>query len=300
MRDIGTLGGDSYALGINDSGVVAGYYYFDDLTTRAFIWTEGRGMVDIGRYFQGAELTQGSAINASAAVAGTATADNGRHQVPALFVFPAQWTHAAPSMRGSDQRNFGYGVNDFNQVTGQFYTGGVVNGYLWEPSAGTFEFLPILPGGLHTVGNAINNLTHITGTGSVSSGAFEALFWTSSTGSQDIGVLNGSGYTAGEAINGNDEIAGLNSPELAGFYWSAATGMLPLQSLVGSQAPAFGINNSGMVAGYSSTADGAIHATRWINHSSAPQDLGTLEPGGNSYGRAINSLGQVVGYADVP
>ena len=29
MRDIETLGGDSYALGINDSGVVAGYYYFD-------------------------------------------------------------------------------------------------------------------------------------------------------------------------------------------------------------------------------------------------------------------------------
>jgi probable HAF family extracellular repeat protein len=61
---------------------------------------------------------------------------------------------------------------------------------------------------------------------------------------------------------------------------------------------AFGINVSGMIAGYSSTADGTVHATRWTDHTSAPQDLGSLKVGGNSYARGINNKGQVVGYAD--
>jgi probable HAF family extracellular repeat protein len=49
MRALGSLGGDSYATGINDSGQVVGYSYLSDqFTSHSFIWTEATGMVDIG------------------------------------------------------------------------------------------------------------------------------------------------------------------------------------------------------------------------------------------------------------
>lgn len=100
-------------------------------------------------------------------------------------------------------------------------------------------------------------------------------------------------------MNDNDEIVGLNSPELGGFYWSSATGIVPLQSLGGARRPPFGINNSGMISGYSTTSTGATHAALWSNYLAAPTDLGTLAGGGNSYARGLNNNGMVVGYSDV-
>ena len=49
MQDLGLLGGDSFALAINDSGEVAGYFLLaDNVTTHAFTWTSATGMVDLG------------------------------------------------------------------------------------------------------------------------------------------------------------------------------------------------------------------------------------------------------------
>jgi len=76
--------------------------------------------------------------------------------------------------------------------------------------------------------------------------------------------------------------------------------MVLLQTLGGLQSAAFSINNTGAIAGYSTNSGGAIHAVLWPDKSSAPQDLGTLPGGTNSYGRFINNVGQVAGYADVP
>ncbi len=85
-----------------------------------------------------------------------------------------------------------------------------------------------------------------------------------------------------------------------GFYWSRATGMIILQTLGGAKAGAFGINESSAIAGYSTTSGGATHAALWPDKNSAPQDLGTLVGGANSYARGINGSGVVVGFADVP
>jgi hypothetical protein len=37
-----------------------------------------------------------------------------------------------------DQRNYGFGINNHNQVTGQVYYGEVVQAFLWAPP-GTFD-----------------------------------------------------------------------------------------------------------------------------------------------------------------
>jgi len=50
IRDLGTLGGDSFAYAVNDSGTVVGSYVPTDgrIYYHGFIWSEATGMVDIG------------------------------------------------------------------------------------------------------------------------------------------------------------------------------------------------------------------------------------------------------------
>ena len=282
MTDIGTLGGNtSYALSINDSGVVAGYSYLsDNITTHAFLWTAVGGMVDIAAGLPRGTSSQASFINTRGDVAGTSVVGRAG-QVPATRV-GHKWSLLASLHQ--DPRNYGFGINKFDQVTGQQYsTGDVVNAIFWDLRAGTNVFLPAYPGGLHTVGIAINDLSHVTGTGSIPGGlGFAALVWLSSTSTPIlIGNLGTDDYSAGAAINNHDEVVGYNSPTLAGFYWKQTTGIVPLQSLGGTSSPAFGINDSGNIAGYSSDSSGITHAVLWSHYTDLPLDLGTLLPGNN-------------------
>jgi len=303
MTDIGTLGGDnSYALGINDSGVVAGYSYLsDNVTTHAFLWTAAGGMVDISTGLKPGTSSQANFVNARGDVAGTSLVGT-RPQVPAARI-GHRWS-LLPSFRG-DNRNYGYCINKLEQVTGQQYGDPdlYVHAFLWDLRSGTKIVLQSYPaGGVNTVGNAINDRSHVTGTGDDPAvGGYVALLWTSTTAAPIlIGQLGTDLYTAGEGINKNDEVVGLNSPTLAGFYWNQTTGMVPLQSLGGTGSAAFDINDAGMISGYGGFANGIVHAVRWSHYTDSPLDLGTLMSGGNSYARGINNLGQVVGFADVP
>ena len=66
-----------------------------------------------------------------------------------------------------------------------------------------------------------------------------------------------------------------------------------LGTLGGSTSCAYGINDSGQIVGYSTTASGEYHhACLWSD--GVMTDLGTLG-GSNSYARGINDSGQVVG-----
>jgi probable HAF family extracellular repeat protein len=92
MRDLGTLGGTiSYALGINDHGVVVGFSYLaDNITAHAFLWSAQRGMVDIGATQSGASSTWGVGINSSGTVAVTDFVADGS-SLPGAFALPHYW-----------------------------------------------------------------------------------------------------------------------------------------------------------------------------------------------------------------
>jgi probable HAF family extracellular repeat protein len=299
MTDLGTLGGDnSYALGINDSGQVVGYSYLaDNFTYHSFIWTAAGGMVDVGSTPDGF-YSQGTAINAAGDITGFTILGTGR-QVP--FYRSHDGSSASLAATPGDQRNYGFAINDSSQVTGQRYDAAeIVHALIWRPLTGRLSYVPPLAGAAHTVGTGINNLGHITGTASIPSnnGIFHAMYWSSQRGTIDIGSVAGQTYTAGQSINESDEIAGFGGNAQVAFYWSRGTHMILLQTLGGTQSAAFSINQGSAIAGYSSTSGGAIHAALWPNKSSAPEDLGTLPGGSNSYGRGVNNSGQVVGYAD--
>lgn len=300
MRDLGTLGGDSsYGLGINDRGMVVGYSYLaDNVTFHAFLWSPGRGMVDIGAAMPAGLSTWGVGINAGGTAAVTAFQADGS-ALPAAFHIPRLFRNL-PLGTSLPSLNRSYGINDANQVTGQYLINGYKTGFLWNLATSAITYVPPMEGGLDTIGVAVNNLAHITGAGADFFGTYNALFWSADQGTRYIGSLNGSSFTAGGGINDNDEVVGYNLPGLAGFYWSDATGMLPLQSLGGSESAAFSINGSGMIAGQGGLPDGTVHAVRWRHYSSTPEDLGTLTGSGNSYAKGINQSGQVVGYSEVP
>jgi probable HAF family extracellular repeat protein len=302
MTDLGTLGGNtSYALGINNSGEVVGYSYLaDNVTTHAFTWTSSGGMVDLGS-LPGGSWTHAEAINSAGDLAGEGLDANGK-QVP-LYWSPSGGFVSLGENVG-DSRNYGFGINDSNEMTGQKYQAEVVRAYTWSPTQPSVHDIGTLPWGIHSVGNAINNLQHVTGTASTAVvGRFDAFFWTRKTGMLHIGSIAGGTYTAGEGINDTDEVTGFGvntTGKSIGFYWSQSTGMTLLQTLGGIESVGFHITSSGAIAGYSSNAAGSFHAALWANQAATPQDLGTLPGGANSYARGINSAGQVVGYADVP
>src|SRR6266404_3807646 len=77
MQDLSSLGGDSFALAINDSGEVAGYFFLaDNVTTHAFTWTSATGMVDLGP-IPGGSSSQATAINSAGDVVGAGFDANG-------------------------------------------------------------------------------------------------------------------------------------------------------------------------------------------------------------------------------
>ena len=302
MQDIGTLGGNtSYALGINDSGEVVGYAYLaDNVTTHAFTWTASGGMIDLGA-LPGGSWTQGSAINSAGDIAGQGLDANGK-QVP--FYWSPSGGFVSLGENVGDSRNYGFGINDASDMTGQEYEAEVVRAYSWAPGDPVIHDIGTLPWGIHSVGNAINNLRHITGTASTSVvGRFVAFLWCKTGGMRQIAAIPGGSYTAGQAINESDEVVGFGvngTGKFIGFDWSRSAGITLLQTLGGIQSAGFGINRNGVITGYTSNAAESFHAATWAKKTSVPLDLGTLAGGTNSYARAINSSGQVVGYADVP
>jgi probable HAF family extracellular repeat protein len=66
----------------------------------------------------------------------------------------------------------------------------------------------------------------------------------------------------------------------------------------GDLSVAKGINNAGVVVGYSNPTDITVHGFKWSNR--ALTDLGTLPGGQFSWANAINDAGQIAGTADRP
>jgi probable HAF family extracellular repeat protein len=123
-------------------------------------------------------------------------------------------------------------------------------------------------------------------------------------GVTDLGTLGGS-WSRAYAINDHDVIVGVSelaTKQRRAFRYVEGR-MSELSPLAGGKSSiAFGINETGSVAGGSEVPHGdsvrmAVHAVLW--RDGTPTDLGSLSANGSSLAYAVNNRDEAVGKADL-
>jgi probable HAF family extracellular repeat protein len=293
LRDLGTLGGDSFAYAINDSGTVVGTYIpLDKFYYHGFIWTEATGMVDLGIPGGGHsrdETCVPVAINSQGNVVGYGRQADGE-QVAFYWTPTDGFTILSTYSCTCDSANAGYSINDFNQVTGSLRSHDphafILHAFLWSPDMVEPRDLGTLAGADVSIGYGINNRSQIAGV----SGSL--MFWSMHTGMRSLGLIDGSLYVQPYAINDAGEIVGLNQTGAMdqAFYTGRGVGLKFLKGLGGNSMSAHAINQAGAIVGYATDSLGVAHGVMWPTASSDP----IIVPLGNCYG--INNSERIAGW----
>lgn len=292
IRDLGTLEGDAFAYGVNDSSTVVGAS-----GSRGFIWTEATGMVDIGVPGGDSPTAQVVcyAINSNGNVVGSAREANGK-QVGFFWSPTDGFTTLGNFSSGADNGNVAYAINDLDQVTGNVLVGQglLYHAFLWSPDLPHPRDLGVVAGAQYSVGLGINNLSRIAG-GSLSTSDFiwEPMGWSKRLGMYLLGMVPDTIYAQALAINDAGQIVGLDYTSTSGlaFYTAPGAGLKFLNGLGGNTVSAQAINQSGVIAGYAEDSASVPHGVRWLTPTSAPEVIQ-----GMTNAKGINNLGQIVGF----
>ena len=197
MTDLGTLEGRdwSFAVGINSSGLIAGYSTIPETTNqnRSWIWQDGVGMTVLP-LLSGGTFTIATGINDAGQVTGWGDSDQGTR----AWI----WQDGAMTMIGTlGGATSAYAINASGSVVGGGYTPSKLHAFLW--SDGTITDITV-PGDEYSIAEGISSDGRIVGLNFGTS--YRAVLW--QDGSMiDLGTLGGN---FGEAfgINGSGKIVG--------------------------------------------------------------------------------------------
>jgi len=135
VTNLGTLGGDSGASGLNELGHVVGGSVAADGQTHAFIWRPGTGIEDIGT--AGQTMGAATGINDYNIVCGYAGPWYDRREAYRWEYAGGTWTHV---WLGELNSKYPYGcamaVNNAGQITGTDITGLASGAFIWEEGTG--------------------------------------------------------------------------------------------------------------------------------------------------------------------
>ncbi len=245
-HDLGGLGGESVARGINSRGDVVGVADVPGGHSQkhAVLWTGG-AIIDLGTL--GGVSSDAWAINARGQVIGWAnTASGDQH----AFL----WENGAMTDLGvPGVSSIGTAINDAGIIVGFSGEGGNTHWAMWD--RGQFTDL-----GLSGIARGINNAGDVVGESVVSfpgGGAGNHAFLLRNGVATDLGGLEPSresqalGITArGQIVGGGYTSGGLS---FHAFVWTDGS-MTDLGTLSGLVSEADAINNSGKIAGVSSSS----------------------------------------------
>jgi probable HAF family extracellular repeat protein len=133
----------------------------------------------------------------------------------------------------------------------------------------------------------------------LNAGTTQAFWWSSTTGTIDLGTLGGTSSRALAISPGGGQVVGDSDIAIGyrhGFSWTLAGGIVDLGSLDGFYSLPGGVSDTGQVVGastYSPLDSNFQHAFSWTA-GGGMVDLGTLG-GDSSYAQALNNMGQAVG-----
>lgn len=298
MQDIYSLGVNSYALGMNDRGLVVGYYSDSSLVNHAFVY-DGTSMVDLNTLIDpasGWNLSVAHSVNNKGVIAGEGYHNN---TLRGFVLYPAQYKVTDLGTLGGTT-SIGLGVSPTGSIAGAASTATATHAYRTAPDAAIAPANDLgTLGGANSEGNAINTKGLVAGDAMTASGDTHAFLYPGHTPLQDLGTLGGPqsiayGINDAKTVVGYSQLTGGTSAH--GFEWKSVGGMKDLPALGGQNSSAHSINTAGLAVGYADTAS-ASHIALWTS-TLGVVDLGTLG-GLNGQANHISDNNQVVGQSSV-
>ena len=216
LQLLGSLGGPTFAVDVNNSGLVVGIGYLvlrlSEFEPRhAFAWTESTGMLDLGTL--GGRDSQAAAVNDDGQVVG--------------------WSYTVGSTVSCPPDAC------------------IRHAFLWTATNGMVSLGTL--GGTNSEATAVNARGWVLGQSDVTQGV-HAFLWTPDHGMTDLGGrfaldLNDLGQVVGWSATGAPAVH-------RGFVWTLAEGIVELPPLPGyDNSEAWFVNNSGYVVGISCNID---------------------------------------------
>lgn len=266
---------DPYSMGLLSS--LYNYYEpFYAVQTRAFLWEDEVGMLDLGTLGTGTDA-YAMAINESGQVIGISYTNSTPNQVPTTCSYngslmptqdPFLWENGTMIDLGTlgGTCGFPFAINNHGHVVGVSDLAGdqTAHPFLWTKAKG-MQDLGTLGGSFGQAG-MINDSGEIVG-GSTLAGdnQYDAFLWDGKM--HDLGALNGCSYAF--AINGHRQVVGnwgSNGCQQGAFLWEDGGPMVDLNTLVSSDKSglsvvgAININDRGEIAGSSADVNGNSYA----------------------------------------
>ena len=207
MVDLGTLGGGSVALGVNDSGTVFGTSDTASGATHFFSWTPTGRMVDLGVLGTlGGPSSFSFDVNDNGQFVGL-SAVNDQYVTHAFSWTQADGMVDLGTLAGtfsSPARSMSIllrSVNDDGQVVGTSDN----HAFSWTKAGGMLDLGTL--GGPYSSGRAVGDSGIVVGNSLVLTGGAHAFAWTQADGMVDLGTLGGQ-YSDAVAVNASGQIVG--------------------------------------------------------------------------------------------
>lgn len=248
--NLGTLGGAvSQAKSVNRSGQIVGTSQDASGRTRAFLWQESLGMVDV-RPLTGMNASANDISDHGEIVGGGDTGFGEFH----AYLLSDGTSFDLGTLGGHESEALA--LNRHGQVAGHSRLAGhPAKRAFFIPEPARMIDLGSL-GGPTSIAHDVNDQGDVVGFAQSASSESHAFLWTVTQGMQDLGTFRGN-PTMALAINNRREVVGGSG---RAFRWTVEQGMADLGTLGGATSCANDINDLGLIVGVSRT--GATDARR--------------------------------------
>ena len=243
VRNLGTLGGAvSQAKAVNRQGHVVGTSQDALGRTRAFVWRDGAGMVDLSP--PGGVHTSANDINDLGAIAGGGDTGFGEFHA---YLLSDETSFDLGTLGGGESEALA--LNRLAHIVGRGRISGGGARHAWLVSEpGRMVDLGTL-GGASSVAHDVSDWGEVVGLAETNAGQAHAFLWTATQGMRDLGAPGGVASMA-LAVNNRAEIVGGSGHAC---LWRALDGSVDLGTLGGRTSCAYDINDLGYIVGVSQT-----------------------------------------------
>ena len=247
IHELGTLGGAvSQAKAVNRAGQVVGTSRDGLGRTRAFLWQENVGIVDL-KPLTGVN-TSANDINENGEITGGGDTGFGDFHA---YLLSEGTSFDLGTLGGNESEALA--VNRRGQVAGHSRIAGAVvkHAFLIADPGSMVDLGSLGGGGAMSIAHDVNDAGAVVGLAETRTGQPHAFLWTAADGLRDLGAL-GAAPSIALGINNRRKVVGGSGHA---FLWTEQAGMVDLGTLGGRTSCANAINEAGCIVGASQTGE---------------------------------------------